>query len=59
MLNLDFSAFLKGLSDPSLRMKVIRETADDNGILLYAAYVSVEHVYRSRLMIQKIEYEKV
>ena len=58
MLNLVFSAFLKGLSDPSLRIKAIRETASD-GISLYAVYVSMEHVFRLRLMIQKIEYEEI
>ena len=40
-------------------MKAIRGTAGDDGISLYAAYVSVEHAFRSRLMIQKIEYEEV
>ena len=57
-MDLVFSAFLKGLSDSSLRIEAIRKTASD-GISLYAVYVSVEHAFRSRLIIQKIEYEEV
>ena len=57
MLDLIYSAFLKGLLDLELRREAIRGTV--TGISLHAAFVAMEQAHKSRLVLKKIEYEEV
>lgn len=57
ILDLIYSAFLKGLQDLELRREAIRGTV--TGISLHSAFVSMEQAHKSRLVIRKIEYEEV
>ena len=56
-LNLVYGAFLKGLTDRKLRCEAIRGCSE--GRSLHAAFVAMEEVYKSRIFIEKIEYEEV
>ena len=59
MLNLIYNAFLKDLLDSELRRETIRETVKIEGRSLYAVFMTIREVYKSRVIIKKIEYEEI
>ena len=57
MLNLIYGVFLKGLLDSELRREAIRGIVGERS--LHAAFVAMKEVYKSRVIIKKIEYEEI
>ena len=56
MLDLIYSAFLKGLMDPGLRREVI--VRGSGGRSLHGAFVAMEDAHKSQIIIKKIEFEE-